>query len=61
MKLTKKWVLSTLVPGIAALVALGLLRWAATKENLFRCVGETVLIGGTCAAVAFAVGWVIGG
>lgn len=46
---------------IAALVALGLLRWAATKENLFRCVGETVLIGGTCAAVAFAVGWVIGG
>lgn len=40
----------------AALVLLGLLRWKVTIESLGRCVGETVLIGGTCAAVAFAVG-----
>ena len=40
----------------AALVALGLLRWKVTSESLFRCVGETVLIGGICALVAFGVG-----
>jgi VIT1/CCC1 family predicted Fe2+/Mn2+ transporter len=41
---------------VAALVALGLLRWRVTTETLRRCVGETVLIGGICAAVAYAVG-----
>lgn len=40
----------------AALVALGLLRWKVTTETMARCVGETVLVGGTCAAVAYAVG-----
>lgn len=39
-----------------ALTSLGLLRWKATNESLFRCVGETVLVGGICALVAFGVG-----
>lgn len=39
-----------------ALVALGLLRYSATRESLIRAVGETVLVGGVCAAVAYAVG-----
>ena len=45
----------------AALVALGLLRWNATNERLGRCVGETVAVGAVCAAVAYAVGWIVGG
>jgi VIT1/CCC1 family predicted Fe2+/Mn2+ transporter len=40
----------------AALAALGLLRWRVTAQGLARAVGETVLVGGTCAAVAYAVG-----
>ncbi len=40
----------------AALVALGLLRWRLTRETIARCVGETVAVGATCAAVAYAVG-----
>ncbi len=40
----------------SALAALGLLRWRVTNESLLRCVGETVLIGGICALVAFGVG-----
>jgi VIT1/CCC1 family predicted Fe2+/Mn2+ transporter len=40
----------------AALAALGLLRWRVTTQTLARCVGETVLVGGICAAVAYAVG-----
>jgi VIT1/CCC1 family predicted Fe2+/Mn2+ transporter len=39
-----------------ALVLLGLLRWHVTRESLARSVGETVLIGGVCAAIAFGVG-----
>lgn len=39
-----------------ALVALGLLRWRVTSEAMIRCVGETVLVGGICAIVAYAVG-----
>lgn len=39
-----------------ALVALGLIRWRVTNETVARCVGETVLVGGICAVVAFAVG-----
>ncbi len=39
-----------------ALVSLGLLRWKVTNETMFRCVGETVLVGGICAIVAYAVG-----
>ena len=40
----------------AALLALGLLRWRVTRQSLLRSVGETVSVGATCAAVAFAVG-----
>lgn len=39
-----------------ALVGLGLLRWYVTGVQLMRCVFETLLVGGTCAVVAFAVG-----
>ncbi len=45
----------------AALVALGLLRFSATEEGLARSVGETVLVGGICAVVAYAVGAVVAG
>lgn len=41
---------------VAALVALGLLRWRVTSVSLARSVGETVLVGGVCALVAYAVG-----
>jgi VIT1/CCC1 family predicted Fe2+/Mn2+ transporter len=40
----------------AALAALGLLRWRVTSETVARCVGETVLVGGICASVAYLVG-----
>lgn len=46
---------------LGALIALGTFRWAATRESIIRCVGETVLVGGTCAIVAFAVGIIVGG
>lgn len=39
-----------------ALTTLGLLRWKVTNETMIRCVGETVLVGGICAIVAYAVG-----
>jgi len=42
----------------AALTSLGLLRWKVTNESMLRCVGETVLIGGICAVVAFGVGMI---
>jgi VIT1/CCC1 family predicted Fe2+/Mn2+ transporter len=45
---------------VTSLVGLGLLRWSATGENLARSVGETVTVGGVCALVAFAVGWIVG-
>ena len=41
---------------VAALIALGLLRWHVSTESILRCVGETLALGGTCAAVAFGVG-----
>ncbi|MBP7001187.1 MAG: VIT1/CCC1 transporter family protein [Amaricoccus sp.] len=40
----------------AALAALGLLRWRVTAQGLARSVGETVLVGGVCAVVAYLVG-----
>lgn len=46
---------------LAALVALGLLRWNATGLSLRRSVGETVMVGSVCAVVAFAVGAAVGG
>ncbi|MEM7212678.1 MAG: VIT1/CCC1 transporter family protein [Pseudomonadota bacterium] len=44
-----------------ALVLLGTLRWYVTRENLLRSVGETVLVGGTCAIIAYAVGLAFSG
>jgi VIT1/CCC1 family predicted Fe2+/Mn2+ transporter len=40
----------------SALIMLGLLRFAVVRQNIFRAVGETVLVGGVCAIVAYAVG-----
>ncbi len=50
----------SLISTFGALIALGLLRWHATSERLVRSVGETVLVGATCAAVAYGVGFVVG-
>ena len=44
-----------------ALFSLGLLRWWATAERMIRSVAETMAVGGVCALVAFAVGWIVGG
>lgn len=46
---------------LAALLGLGTLRFVATREALARCLGETVLVGGVCAGVAFGVGALVGG
>ncbi|SEP60413.1 VIT1/CCC1 transporter family protein [Thalassovita taeanensis] len=46
---------------LAALAALGLLRGIATGENRRRAVAETLGVGSICAAVAFVVGWLVGG
>ncbi|TCP60559.1 VIT1/CCC1 family predicted Fe2+/Mn2+ transporter [Rhodovulum bhavnagarense] len=46
----------SLVATLAALIALGLLRWNATGLRLARSVGETVLVGSLCALVAYGVG-----
>ncbi len=39
-----------------ALCILGSLRYMVVRENLIRCIGETVLVGGVCASVAYVVG-----
>ena len=39
-----------------ALVLLGILQFSLIRRKLWRCIGETVLVGGVCAVVAFAVG-----
>jgi VIT1/CCC1 family predicted Fe2+/Mn2+ transporter len=44
-----------------ALVGLGLLRWRATGEDLWRSLWETVSVGAICAVVAYVVGWLVGG
>lgn len=46
---------------LIALTTLGLLRWLATGERLKVSVLETVGVGSLCAAVAYAVGWMVGG
>lgn len=46
---------------VAALTALGLLRWNATGEGLARSILETVAVGAVCAVVAYYVGWLVGG
>jgi vacuolar iron transporter family protein len=44
-----------------ALTLLGLLRWSVTAETLVRCLGETLALGGICAAVAFGAGHLVAG
>ena len=39
-----------------ALTILGFLRFWVVRQNIFRSVGETVLVGGVCAVVAYIVG-----
>ncbi|MXU65775.1 VIT1/CCC1 transporter family protein [Oceanomicrobium pacificus] len=39
-----------------ALAMLGSIRWRVTSETWLRCVGETMLVGGICALVAYLVG-----
>ena len=39
-----------------ALTILGFLRFWVVRQNIFRSVGETVLVGGVCAIVAYVVG-----
>lgn len=46
----------SLLFSVLALVALGLLRWKVTNETATRCVGETLMVGGMCGLVAYAVG-----
>ena len=46
---------------VSALVMLGLLRWQVTIESIWRCVAETVAVGGICAVIAYAVGMIVGG
>ena len=52
---TQTFHLSVAATGLA-MITLGLLRWRVTGETVWRSVGETVLIGVTCASVAFGVG-----
>jgi VIT1/CCC1 family predicted Fe2+/Mn2+ transporter len=54
---TRLSVMATLL----ALLLLGLLRWHAIGDRLWRSLGETVLVGTVCAAVAFVVGQLVGG
>jgi len=42
-----------------ALVLLGLLRWRVTIESAWRCVAETVAVGGVCAVIAYVVGLIV--
>lgn len=46
---------------VAALALLGLLRWRATGERFRQAMGETLVVGLTCAAVAYLVGMAVGG
>ncbi|MBD3677691.1 MAG: VIT1/CCC1 transporter family protein [Rhodobacteraceae bacterium] len=57
---TEQAVLLSSCATLAALFALGILRWTATGDALVRSVFETLLVGCTCAGVAFAVGWLVG-
>lgn len=48
--------LIALISTFFALVLLGVLRWRTTRENVWRSIGEIVLLGGVSAAVAYFVG-----
>ena len=42
-----------------ALAALGLLRAQATGVDRWRCLWETLVVGGVCALSAYGVGWLV--
>lgn len=46
---------------ITALCLLGLLRWKVVGYGLARALGETLLLGGVSASIAFIIGVIIGG
>lgn len=48
--------LMSTVTTAAALTLLGILRWKVGKQSFFRSVGETLLLGGAAAVVAYFVG-----
>lgn len=39
-----------------ALIVVGFLRWKVTRESVIRSIGETVLVGGIAAGIAYVVG-----
>jgi len=45
---------------VIALVLLGLLRWKVIGYGLARALGETLLLGGVSASIAFMIGAIIG-
>ncbi|MBY5970759.1 VIT1/CCC1 transporter family protein [Ferrimonas balearica] len=52
--------IGSICTSLAALMALGLLRWSATGERLLRSLTETLAVGTTCAVVAYVVGLLVG-
>lgn len=51
----------SIVATLLALISLGVVRWKAGRENIFRSIGEIVLLGGVAAAVAYMVGTMFDG
>ena len=43
-----------------AMIILGLLRWKLTNQSIIRSIGETLLVGGVCALIAYLVGTLVG-
>lgn len=60
MPLDQAFIMSIAATALA-LTLLGLFRWFVTRELILRCVFETLAVGGTCAFVAYGVGWMLGG
>ena len=46
----------SIIATFTALTLLGILRYLVVRNSIFRSVGETVLVGGVCAVVAYCVG-----
>ena len=46
----------SIIATFTALTLLGLLRYMVVRNSIIRSVGETVLVGGVCAVVAYCVG-----
>lgn len=46
----------SIVATFFALSVLGLLRWYVTKQSFVRSLGETIILGGTSAVIAYLVG-----